>query len=203
MKLVQKLVIVALFTAIIGGAILYQKYFEEKEPVFTKGYDQFLNYTFYINYGNNQYLVDNWTLRYYHTNWTEPVIWYEYGPFSVVFDAPEDNMTVKLSCKQFVPENPDFVFPLVVYSGDAYSVESEPLWLQNVSCSELPDIFLESKGVYTICLTGHVMKSGHRYSLKSGDDNFETVLVYVSFQLFDKNGEITKYKIDNSLWGRD
>lgn len=112
-------------------------------------------------------------------------------------------MTVKLSGKQVFPENNNFVFPLVIYLGDAYSVESEPFLLQNVSCLELPDIILESKGVYTICLTGHVMKSGHRYSLKSSDDDFESVLVYVSFQLADKNGEITKFKIDNRLWGRD
>ena len=74
MKLAQKLVTIALFTAIISGVILYQKYFEEKESVLTNGYDRSLNYTYYINYGNNQYLVDNWILRYYHTNWTESVL---------------------------------------------------------------------------------------------------------------------------------
>ena len=92
---------------------------------------------------------------------------------------------------------------MVLYQGDAYSVEIDPIWTQNVSCINLPMIELESSGLYTICLTGHVIKSGHRYSLRSSDGDFEDVLVFVSFQLIDNSGDISKYKIDNSLWGHE
>lgn len=202
MKLDLVIRISIIFVIVMGGTVFYQNYFNEKEPVYTLKYDESLSYTYYKDYGNSEYLVDNWTLRYYHTNWTEPIIWYEYGPFSVVFETPKDDMILKLSGVQITPETPDFIFPLVIYPGDAYSVETEPIWTHNVTCSNLSEIKLDSSGVYTISLTGHVMKNGHRYSLRNGDKNFETVLVYIYFQLVDSNGDNTKFKVDNSLWDR-
>ncbi len=59
---------------ILGGVYAYQRYFNEKEPIFMLEYDETLSYTYYRNYGDNQYLVDNWSLRYCHTNWAEPRI---------------------------------------------------------------------------------------------------------------------------------
>ena len=185
--------------------LYYQDYFIEKEPAFTKEYDESLSYSYYRNYGNNRYLVDNWTLRYYHTNWTEPEIWlwHNYGPFSVVFETPEDDMTLKLSGVQVIPENPQFTFPLVLYSGDAYKVETNSTYVQKVTCFNFSDIEIESKGKYTVSLTGAVYESGHRYNLRRSDDEFEMVLLYVSFQLVDNEGALSKFLVDNSLWEQD
>jgi len=200
MKLDQKSVIILVLIAVIGGIYLYQNYFNTVEPVFTLEYNGLFNYSYYRNYGNDQYLVDNWTLRYYHTNWTEPVIWYEYGPFSVVFEAPENDMVLQLSGIQVTPDKPDFSFPLTIYKGNAYGIELEHFWSQNVTCSTLPAIKLDSSDKYTISLTDAVYPSGHRFSLRSGDENFETVQVYVHFQLVDQNGHVSKFKIDNRIW---
>ena len=131
----------------------------------------------------------------------QPVIWYEYGPFSVVFEAPEDDMTLQLSGVQVTPDKPDFVFPLTIYQGGAYYVELEAYWSENVSCSNLPMIRLDSSGTYTIILTGDAYPNGHRYSLRSGDEGFETVELYVYFQLLDKSGHVSKFKLDNRIWG--
>ena len=194
-------VIILVMIVVMGGFYVYQSYFNQVEPVYTLEYDDLFNYYYYRNYGNDQYLVDNWTLRYYHTNWTEPVIWYEYGPFSVAFEAPDDDMTLQLSGIQVTPSSPDFVFPLTLYQGGAYYVELEAYWSENVSCSNLPMIRLDSSGTYTIILTGDAYPNGHRYSLRSGDEGFETVELYVYFQLLDKSGHVSKFKLDNRIWG--
>lgn len=201
MRLDRITIIVTVIIGAIIGVYFYQSYFNQVEPVYTLEYDDLFNYSYYRNYGNDQYLVDNWTLRYYHTNWTDVVIMYEYGPFSVAFEAPETDMTLQLSGIQVTPDEPDFVFPLTIYQGGAYYVELEPYWSQNVSCSNLPAIKLNSSGTYTIILTGVAYPGGHRYSLRRGDDLFETVEVYVYFQLVDQNGRVSKFKIDNRIWG--
>ncbi len=110
-------------------------------------------------------------------------------------------MTLKFSGKQVTPDDPDFVFPLTLYKGGAYYFELEPHWSENVSCSNLPAIKLDSSGTYTIILTGVAYPGGHKYSLRSGDEGFETVEVYIHFQLVDQNGQLTKFKIDNRIWG--
>ena len=176
MRVNRKSVIILLIV-VIGGFYVYQNYFNQVEPVYTLEYDDLFNYSYYRNYGNDQYLVDNWTLRYYHTSWTESVIWYEYGPFSVAFEAPEDDMTLQLSGIQVTPNEPDYIFPLTLYQGGAYYVELEPYWSQNVSCNNLPRIDLDSSGTYTIILTGVAYPGGHKYSLRRGDEGFETVEV--------------------------
>jgi hypothetical protein len=201
MRINRNSVIIIVLIMVIGGVYLYQSYFNQVEPVYTLEYDDLFNYSYYRNYGNDQYLVDSWTLRYYHTNWTESVIWYEYGPFSVVFEAPENDMTLQLSGIQVTPDELDFVFPLTIYQGGAYYVELEPYWSENVSCRNLPEINLGSSGTYTIILTGVAYPGGHRYSLRHGDDDFETVEVYVYFQLVDQSGHVSKFKIDNRIWG--
>jgi len=201
MRIDRNSVIIMVMIIVIGGVYFYQNYFNQVEPVYTLEYDDLFNYSYYRNYGNDQYLVDNWTLRYYHTNWTESVIWYEYGPFSVVFEAPENDMTLQLSGIQVMPDDPDFVFPLTIYQGGAYYAELEPFWSENVSCIDLPTINLDSSGTYTIILTGVAYPGGHKYSLRSGDEGFETVEVYVYFQLVDQNGHVSKFNIDNRIWG--
>ena len=194
-------VIILVLIVVIGGFYVYQTYFNQVEPLYTLEYDDLFSYSYYRNYGNDQYLVDNWTLRYYHTNWTEPVIWYEYGPFSVAFEAPENDMKLQLSGIQVTPDEPDFVFPLTIYQGGAYYIELEPFWSQNVSCSNLPMINLDSYGTYTIILTGVAYPGGHKYSLRHGDESFETVEVYIYFQLLDQSGHVSKFDIDNRIWG--
>ncbi len=111
-------------------------------------------------------------------------------------------MTLRLTGVQVFPYDPEFSFPLVLYPGDAYKAETEPLWIHDVTCSTLPSIPLNA-GKYTISLTGHVTKSGHRFSLRSDDPNFETVKIYVSFQLLEEHGEVVKFDLDNSLWGNE
>lgn len=204
MNLGQKTLLLLLSISIVGVYLYYQDYFIEEEPAFTKEYDDSLSYSYYRNYGNNRYLVDNWTLRYYHTNWTEPEIWlwHNYGPFSVVFETPEDDMTLKLSGVQVIPDDSEFMFPLMIYPGNAYSYEATSYWTQKVTCFNFSDIEIESKGKYTISLTGAVHESGHRYNLRGNDDEFETVLIYVSFQLIDQDGGVSKFIIDNRLWGQ-
>jgi hypothetical protein len=120
MRIGRKTVTIIALIGVMGGFYFYQSYFNQVEPEFTLECDDMFNYSYYRNYGNDHYLVDNWTLRYYHTNWTEQVIWYEYGPFSVAFEAPEDDMSLQLSGIQVTPDEPDFIFPLTLYQGNAY-----------------------------------------------------------------------------------
>jgi hypothetical protein len=200
MNLGQKVSLLVIAAIIVGGYLYYENQFQTNNPEYNLVYDEELNYTYYKNYGESRYLVDRWTLRYYHTNWTEPRPCTDYGPFSVVIETPKDNMVLEISGKQVTPSDAVFVFPLVVYHGNAYSFESPEIWRENTTCSQNLAINFEKKGAYTICLTGYVSGKSHRFSLRSHDPLFETVLIYVDLQLRNSEDEISRYIVDNDIW---
>ncbi len=59
MRLDRKTIIVTVIIGAILGVYFYQSYFSQVEPVFTLEYDDLFNYSYYRNYGKDQYLVDN------------------------------------------------------------------------------------------------------------------------------------------------
>jgi hypothetical protein len=145
--------------------------------------------------------VDNWILRYYHTNYSKPKPWYDYGPFSAIFKTPMDNMIIEFTGNQTIPESPDFMFPLTLYFGNAYNITVPAYWSGNVTCNSNVSIVLENAGWYTVTITGDAHKDGHRYSLNSwGEERFETVLVYLSFQIKTSEGTITTFQVNNRMW---
>ncbi len=201
MKLERKTTLVLISVILIAVYLVYPKETRNTHQTFTTEVNENLNNTYYKNLGNNRYLVDNWTLRYYHSNWSEPRPYTDYGPFSVVFECPEDNMVLEVTGVQTLPEGEEFKFPLVLYPGDAYSFDATALWMENVTCSETTQIHLIDSGLYTVSLTGHVMKDGHRFSLRGwSGDKYDTVLLYVNFQLKTGDGSVTLFKVDNSVW---
>ena len=111
-------------------------------------------------------------------------------------------MMLEISGNQITPTNAVFTFPLVVYHGNAYSFTSPEYWKENVTCSENILISLEKKGAYTLCLTGFVSGNSHRFSLRSHDPRFETVLIYVDFQLRNREDKISRFIVDDYVWDR-
>lgn len=201
MKLERKTTLVLILIILMAVYLVYPKETRNTHQTFTSEVDENLNNTYYQNLGNNRYLVDNWTLKYYHTNWSEPRPCTDYGPFSVVFECPEENMVIEVTGIQTYPESTEFTFPLVLYPGNAYSYDATALWTENVTCSETTQIHLVDSRWYTLSLTGDVTKNGHRFSLRGwSGDRYDTVLLYVSFQLKTSDGTVTLFKVDNSVW---
>lgn len=201
MKLVHnKNLILLLLTIIIIVFSIYQNPVE-KEPI--QSLDQVKNETISIleDLGKKKYLVNNWTLRYYHTNYSTPKPWYDYGPFSAIFECPEDDMIIEFNGKQVIPTGSEFEFPLTLYSGNTYNDTVPAFWSGNVTCSDNVRILLVDAGWYTVTLTGDAHRHGHRFSLHSwGEERFETVLVFVSFQVKRSDGAVSVFKVNNRMW---
>ena len=182
---------------LLAFAIFYSQTPQTPDP---QNKDENVNNTVLENLGNYSYLVDSWTLKYYHTDWEEPRPCNDYGPFSVIFESPQDNLVMHFEGVQRIPDDEFFFFPLVVYQGDAYSVDSNPYWINNVSCVEPVQVELGEAGWYTVCLTGDVVKNGHRFSLRGwGNSTHDTVLIYASFSL-EENDVLLSFKVDNRVW---